>query len=112
MNASARDLSKWMTHFLQELNDGNSASIYHSMLKPSSDVYPHIGLGFQLYDFENHKAIGHYGGDQGFRSFLMMIPDKNIGLVVLGNCDYQEDYRQEIIRPIAKLLLAKNIVSF
>jgi hypothetical protein len=41
-----------------------------------------------------------------------MIPDKNIGLVVLGNCDYQEDYRQEILMPIAKLLLAKNIVSF
>jgi len=112
LNASAKDLSKWMTYFLKELNDGNSTSTYRTMLAPSSDVYPHIGLGFQLYDFENNRAVGHYGGDQGFRSFLMMIPDKNIGLVVLGNCDYQEDYRQEIIGPIAKLMLAKNIVSF
>ena len=77
------------------------------MLEPSTDAYPHIGLGFQLYDLNGIKAVGHFGGDKGFRSFLMMIPEQQIGLVVLGNCDYNEDFRQEILIPIAKMMLNK-----
>lgn len=78
------------------------------MLNPSSGQFPHIGLGFQQYKFDSIQAIGHYGGDKGFRSLLMMIPKKDIGLVVLGNCDYKEDYRQEIIMPIVNLLAIEN----
>jgi len=108
LNASAKDLSKWMVFFLEKLNDEGPANIYSIMLEPSFGARRNIGLGFQLYDFEEKKAVGHFGGDKGFRSFLMMIPDENIGLVVLGNCDYEEDYRQEIIMPIAKIMLTKK----
>lgn len=105
LNASSEDLAKWMVSFLAAVNDGASPSPYADMLVPSSAAYSKMGLGFQLYEFEDYKAVGHFGGDQGFRSFLMMIPEQNIGLVVLGNCDYEEDYRQEIIMPIARLML-------
>lgn len=105
LNASSEDLAKWMVSFLQEIHNEATSSPYADMLVPSSVVYPNIGLGFQLYEIEGYKAVGHFGGDQGFRSFLMMIPERNIGLVVLGNCDYEEDYRQEIIMPIARLML-------
>lgn len=105
LNASSEDLAKWMVSFLQEIHNEATSSPYADMLIPSSAVYPNIGLGFQLYEIEGYKAVGHFGGDQGFRSFLMMIPEQKIGLVVLGNCDYEEDYRQEIIMPIARLML-------
>ncbi len=108
LNASGNDLAKWMVCFLRMLKDKSSGSLYRAMVEPSFEAYPNIGLGFQLFRFEAHRAIGHFGGDQGFRSFLMMIPEKDIGLVVLGNCDYHEDYRQEIVRPVAKLMLAKK----
>lgn len=105
LNASSEDLAKWMVSFLKEINNEASRSPYTEMLAPSSAVYPKIGLGFQLYEVEGYKAVGHFGGDQGFRSFLMMVPEQKIGLVVLGNCDYEEDFRQEIIMPIASLML-------
>ena len=75
------------------------------MITPSFSPYPYIGLGFQLYDVHSKKAIGHYGGDKGFRSFLMMIPEQNIGIVLLANCDYNEDFRQEIVYEIASLII-------
>jgi len=78
-------------------------------LAPTSAKFSNVGLGFQQYHFESKHAIGHYGGDKGFRGFLMMIPEDNVGLVVLGNCDYNEDFRQEIIHPIAKLMLTMQI---
>ncbi len=108
LNASAIELSKWMIHFLKESKRNTPGNNYSLMLKPASAKFSQIGLGFQQYDFDSNHAVGHYGGDKGFRSFLMMIPEENIGLVVLGNCDYDEDFRQEIIHPIAKLMLTIN----
>lgn len=87
LNASSIELSKWMISCMR---------------------FSHIGLGFQQFDFDSKHAVGHFGGDRGFRSFLMMIPEEQMGLVVLGNCDYEEDYRQEILKPIARLMLSQN----
>jgi len=108
LNASAIELSKWMIHFLKESKRNAPTNKYSLTLKPTSAKFSQIGLGFQQYQFDLKHAVGHYGGDKGFRSFLMMIPEENIGLVVLGNCDYEEDFRQEIIYPIAKLMLTIN----
>jgi len=108
LNSSAKDLSKWMTSFLYSLSDSTSSSIYSAMMRPSFDLYPHIGLGFQLSELNSERTIGHYGGDRGFRSYLLMIPSKGIGLVMLANCDYNEDFRQEILHPIAKLMLSEQ----
>jgi CubicO group peptidase (beta-lactamase class C family) len=107
LNSSSKDLSKWMISFLQTLND--SVSINQSMINSSSNSTPYIGLGFQLDAINSEKVIGHYGGDKGFRSYLIMIPEEKIGLVVLANCDYNEDFRQEIIHPIVKLMLTMYI---
>lgn len=105
LNSSANDLSKWMIAFLKSNGETNSDYIYSEMFEPSFSSYPYIGLGFQLGKIDSKVTVGHYGGDKGFRSYLIMIPEEKIGLVVLANCDYEEDFRQEILHPIAKLML-------
>ncbi len=105
LNSSSKDLSKWMISFLQTLDDSDLNNKNSTMIEPTFSPNPYIGLGFQLDDINSKKTIGHYGGDKGFRSYLIMIPEEKIGLVVLANCDYDEDFRQEIIHPIAKLML-------
>lgn len=108
LNSSAAELSKWMISFLKVLNDEEPSNIYQSMVEPSFDGYEYIGLGFQLSNFYGHKKIGHFGGDRGFRSYLMMLPDEDMGLVILGNCDYKDDFREEILHPIANLMLSEK----
>ena len=108
LNSSANDLSKWMISFLNPVMNANPKHSFEQMLKPSFSPYPYIGLGFQLNKLYNKQTIGHYGGDKGFRSYLLMIPEEKIGLVLLANCDYDEDFRQEILHPILKLMLAIN----
>lgn len=105
LNASSIELSNWMLSFMNSLEDSNSQYDFSSMIYLSTELSSNIGLGFQLYDVYSKKAIGHYGGDRGFRSFLMMIPEDKIGIVLLANCDYNEDFRQEIVYPIVKLIL-------
>lgn len=108
LNSSAKELSKWMVSFLQSLDNANTGINYENMILPTFESNEHIGLGFQLGEIDGFKKIGHYGGDKGFRSYLMMVPKEKIGLVVLANCDYEEDFRQEILHPIAKLMLTKH----
>ena len=107
LNSSSEDLSKWMISFLQSLDNELSSINYENLIQPTFEPNEHIGLGFQLEEIDSFKKVGHYGGDKGFRSYLMMVPEEKIGLVVLANCDYEEDFRQEILHPIAKLMLTK-----
>ncbi|MCE7995138.1 MAG: serine hydrolase [Roseivirga sp.] len=102
LNASAQELSLWMSHFLRQL-DGNS--LHQQMLENSTEASEYIGLGFHLNSIHGFKAVGHFGGDQGFRSALFMIPEKQTGIVVLGNVDYKDDFRQELILAISKVIL-------
>ena len=101
LNASVRDLNSWMIHFMKALESGQ----YKSMIEPSLGSYQQIGLGFQLGQHYGMLKAGHYGGDRGFRSYLFIIPEKNLGLVLLANCDYNEDFRQEILHPLASYLI-------
>jgi len=105
LNSSANELSKWMVSFLKTLDNTDSENYYSKMLKPTFSSYPYIGLGFQISTIDSKTTVGHYGGDKGFRSYLLMIPEEKIGLVLLANCDYEEDFRQEIIHSIVKLML-------
>jgi len=107
LNASVNELSKWMVSFLQTIDSTDSKNYYSKMIKPTFSSYPYIGLGFQISAIDSKTTIGHYGGDKGFRSYLLMIPEEKVGLVLLANCDYEEDFRQEIIHSIAKLMLTK-----
>jgi CubicO group peptidase (beta-lactamase class C family) len=104
LNSSVSDLSGWMLSFMDKLSTEKSPFILRAMTEPSTDLNSHIGLGFQLYTIEGMPAIGHFGGDTGFRSYLVMFPREDIGVVVLINCDYNEDVRQEIVHPIVKLI--------
>jgi CubicO group peptidase (beta-lactamase class C family) len=109
LNTSVQDLNSWMIYFLQALKleqSKQSDSRYAMMLEPSFEVYKGIGLGFQLGTLGGMKKVGHFGGDRGFRSYLFMIPQAGIGLVILANCDYDDDFRQEILHPIATLILS------
>jgi len=108
LNSSANDLSKWMISFLKSSNSLSTEKSFKSISEPSFQPYPYIGLGFQLSKLNKEKTIGHYGGDKGYRSYLIMVPEKRIGLVLLANCDYDEDFRQEILHPIVKLMLTTN----
>ena len=107
LNSSTIELSKWMISFIKKLDTEKEPYYFQSMIKQSTNLNKYIGLGFQLNTIEGQKTIGHFGGDKGFRSYLLIIPDKKIGAVVLANCDYNEDFRQEIINQILKIMLAR-----
>ncbi|SEQ69909.1 serine hydrolase domain-containing protein [Neolewinella agarilytica] len=102
LNASAEEMTYWMAGFLRRLP--KEASLME-MTRPSTALADWIGLGFQRFKVKGRTGIGHFGGDRGFRSYLLLLPEEEIGIVVLGNCDYEEDFRQLIAGELLAQLL-------
>jgi CubicO group peptidase (beta-lactamase class C family) len=44
-------------------------------------------LGWMLRDYHGRKLVGHTGGVAGFVSRVMLVPDENLGVVVLTNAE-------------------------
>jgi len=105
LNSSAIELSKWMMSFLKEFDHKDTNLL---MTQPSTSINGSIGLGFQLYSVRGKKSFGHFGGDKGFRSYLVMTPEEKLGFVVLANCDFNEDFRQETVGQLVSLLSSKK----
>ena len=45
------------------------------------------GLGWGLRDYHGRKLVGHTGGLAGFVSRVMLVPEENLGVVVLTNAE-------------------------
>ncbi len=101
--SSVEDMSKWM--ILQMNNGVNGADTLFSpatqldmwtpqnSFKVSANSSKNIpskhfsayGLGWSIWDYKGNKVISHGGGYDGMYSRVTMIPEQNLGVVVLTN---------------------------
>ena len=51
-----------------------------------------IGLAWWLGERNGVKMISHSGGDTGFRSFFLLVPEKNISIMLVGNYELLRTY--------------------
>ena len=82
--------------------DGNrilKASTYDVMWKPAAEVEfcrgndlnncrkPGISVGISwfLENKEGHQIVSHSGGDDGFRTNFVLVPDLGVGIIVMQN---------------------------
>ncbi len=85
------DMSRWA---LANLNQGQldgsrilKESTYDVMWKPGSEVSTGIGISWKLGKRGRYQIISHAGRDTGYRSFIMLIPEKSLGIVASTNYD-------------------------
>lgn len=103
------DMSKWM---IAQLNQGQygssdqrlfSAKQQHAMwsmltpinvgtpsvpeLLPTKPNFMGYGMGWQLSDYQGSRMVWHTGGWPGQVSRVTLVPDKNLGIVVLTNAE-------------------------
>jgi CubicO group peptidase (beta-lactamase class C family) len=103
LNSSIADLSKWV---LLQLNHGKygdnlskrlfSEDVHEEMWTPQTIIpvrnpgpynvhFAGYGLGFFLNDAKGYKQISHTGGLEGMVTQITMIPELNLGIIVLTN---------------------------
>jgi CubicO group peptidase (beta-lactamase class C family) len=67
---------------------------------------PNVGAGWFLDQYKGLKAIRHSGGDTGFRSFLLLVPEKNIAVMLVSN--YEMCPTNDIAYAVLDMLLGEK----
>ncbi|MEI7596539.1 MAG: serine hydrolase [Bacteroidota bacterium] len=101
--SSASDMSNWLR---MQLNKGKfndkqillpetqmqmwQAQTTQDISKNSANLFPSThfkayGLGWSMFDYHGRKIIGHNGGYDGMISQSIIIPEENLGFVILTN---------------------------
>lgn len=117
INSSANDMTRWLRMQLAdgifENNEIVNSSIVDEMRKPHTilpmakpkisestrtKLFISYGLGWGLADYDGRLIVSHTGGLPGMLSRVAMIPEENLGIVVLTNYDEQGLYRAIVNR--------------
>jgi CubicO group peptidase (beta-lactamase class C family) len=108
INSSVADMSKWV---LLQLNrgkiPGTDTRIFSAkssqemwaqqMIVPVGAVPPELqnlqshfagyGMGWGLRDYKGRKLVNHSGGVAGYVTRVMLVPEENLGVVILTNAE-------------------------
>ncbi len=102
--SSSNDMAKWLRVQLErgKIDDSNrlfSEASSHLMWSPHTVIpvsaaarqripsthFRSYGLGWVLHDYKGRMVVSHGGGYDGMYSHVALVPDENLGIVVLTN---------------------------
>jgi CubicO group peptidase (beta-lactamase class C family) len=101
--SSVHDMAPWLQLQLSQGKHGGqtifSAARSHEMWQAHTPIavtprsieripsthFRAYGLGWMLSDYKGNKLVAHGGGYDGMYSHVMLVPEKNLGVVVLTN---------------------------
>jgi CubicO group peptidase (beta-lactamase class C family) len=97
LHSSVTDMARWaMANINRGELDGArilKASTYDLMWKPAartgspSSLGKRVGISWFLGERMGVPTVSHGGGDDGFRTYLVLAPDRKAGVVVMSNTD-------------------------
>jgi CubicO group peptidase (beta-lactamase class C family) len=105
LNSSVADLSKWIRTQLgkgkfegkQIFSEQQAWQMHQPYLtQPISEAasrnnptrhFSGVAMGWFVYDYHGRKIINHSGGLDGMLSYTVLIPEENVGFVVLTNSE-------------------------
>jgi len=98
INASILDMAIWVRAnlgaFPEIMPTEFLASVHEPViLTPNGNYFnrwpnldnAHYGIGWRVLDYNDLRVVHHGGGVRGFRSEMVFVPERNIGMVLLFN---------------------------
>lgn len=91
MISNIHDMGRWA---MANLNHGELGgnrilleSSYELLWNPRSEEFTKVGLSWFLGEHEGHRTVSHGGGDLGFSSNFVMLPEEGLAVVMASNVD-------------------------
>lgn len=99
INSNITDMTQWLLMHLNKgkvgdkpiISPGNLHQMYTPQIvepNPQDErevLNPSYGLGWAIYAYRGYKIVQHGGGIDGFSALTTLLPQDNIGVVVLTN---------------------------
>ena len=102
LHSNVEDMARWA---LANLNHGEldgrrilNEQTYDIMWKPAHKLSDSDGVGISgfLGEYRGQATVSHGGGDTGYATFLVLLPEKKIAVVFMANCDWAGKGRGQI----------------
>ena len=86
IKSSTKDMGRFIAAYIQGTQPDLREAL-EAITKPTFDVSNHhsVGLGWQIRKTDSEPVIWHNGATGGFRSFIAISPENNLGVVLLCN---------------------------
>lgn len=98
VNSTINDLTKWMLMQLGEPGSYNGKTIVstqqmHQIQSPQKALRPteesasrgSYGFGWNISDYKGKRVLNHGGATDGFNTAMYLIPELELGIIVVGN---------------------------
>jgi CubicO group peptidase (beta-lactamase class C family) len=93
INSSARDMAQWLRFLLKRgVAPGGTRLLseagFQEMVKPQMTISPRVmeyGLGWFIRKWQGLTVLEHGGNIDGFNAQVALLPEKNLGFVLLTN---------------------------
>lgn len=98
LHSNVEDMIRWAFINLYEgdFDGGNilKKSSYDQLWKKEFQIGAdrYIGLSWFISRYDGKTVISHSGGDTGYRSYLLMIPEDTTAIITMGNSDNFQSY--------------------
>jgi len=103
--STTEDLLKWnQAIFTNKVLSPSSLRLAHSKFKLNDGSMVPYGFGWEIGEIKGQKTIKHDGIINGFISFALYLPEQEIFVAVLTNCDCTQDI-EEVSSKLAALAL-------
>jgi CubicO group peptidase (beta-lactamase class C family) len=102
LHSNVEDMARWA---LANLNHGEldgrrilKRQTYDIMWTPQHKLSDGraVGISWFLDQYRGQGTVSHGGGDTGYATFLVLLPEKKIAVVLMSNCDWLGNGRTEI----------------
>jgi CubicO group peptidase (beta-lactamase class C family) len=102
LHSNVEDMARWA---LANLNHGEldgtrilNEQTYDIMWKPAHKLSDSDGVGISWFlgEYRGQATVSHGGGDPGYATFLVLLPEKKIAVVLMANCDWLGKGRGQI----------------
>ena len=102
LHSNVEDMARWA---LANLNHGEldgrrilNEQTYDIMWKPAHKLRDSDGVGISWFlgEYRGQATVSHGGGDTGYATFLVLLPEKKIAVVFMANCDWAGKGRGQI----------------
>ena len=98
VNSSVTDVCNWLLMQLGEAGSFRDSTLISSarmrdmhraqQALPQGDPYSaqaSFGLGWRVSDYEGYRVLSHGGATDGFNTSAYMLPEENLGIIVMSN---------------------------
>jgi hypothetical protein len=111
VNSTVDDLLRWLQVWMNNGKPLLSKSTYQSItsekIKVAKNAKEGYGYGWFIEKNDSLKILSHGGGMPGYKSFIIVIPERKIGVIVLTNTISY--INEQIAGVITDYLLGKKI---